>query len=381
MNKFALYTFILLGNILIGCSKTTNYTSKLNADNNNLLLFAGTYSNKINGDTGVFVYMFDTITADFEKISGVKNIVNPSYLHLSKKNNKLYAVSEGGKNGNLANTLVFNRNDSSLNIINSFKTEGEDPCFIITDNDEKILATANYSGSSISLFSLKDGIIESLIRTIGFKGEGVIKSRQEKSHLHNIIFSPDNKYFFATDLGTDKIYRIRVNSALFDKNVNPDIDSIDVKPGSGPRHLAFGKDFKHLYLITELSGEINVFSFEDNNLNNIQTIAADTTNAQGSADIHITNNGKYLYASHRLKNDGISIFKILDDGRIENIGYVNTGKHPRNFVISPNDKYLLAACRDDNMVEIFSINQETGMLEKTNKQIQLGSPVCLKFGF
>ena len=120
-----------------------------------------------------------------------------------------------------------------------------------------------------------------------------------------------------------------------------------MKAGSGPRHLTFSPNGHYAYLINELSGTVIAFEYKDGDLKEMQTIAADTVNAQGSADIHISPDGKFLYASNRLKADGIAIFNIHpDNGMLSKAGYQLTGIHPRNFIITPNGKYLLVACRD-----------------------------------
>ena len=101
--------------------------------------------------------------------------------------------------------------------------------------------------------------------------------------------------------------------------------------------------------------------------------------ARGGADIHVSPDGKFLYASVRLKNDGIAIFKIKPDGTLEKVGYQNTGKHPRNFAITPNGKYLLVACRDDNRIEVYERNAETGLLTSTARAMQVSQPACIQF--
>jgi 6-phosphogluconolactonase len=107
---------------------------------------------------------------------------------------------------------------------------------------------------------------------------------------------------------------------------------------------------------------------------------ADEGGGHGSADIHISPDGKFLYASHRLKKDGISIFKInSENGKLTKAGYQQTGIHPRNFNITPNGKYILVACRDSNRIEIYYRNGKTGMLTYTNKMIALSKPVCIQF--
>jgi 6-phosphogluconolactonase len=111
----------------------------------------------------------------------------------------------------------------------------------------------------------------------------------------------------------------------------------------------------------------------------VQTIASDTTGARGSADIHVSPDGRFLYASNRLNADGISIFSInTDNGLLTKVGYQLTAKHPRNFVITPNGKFLLLASRDENKIEVYEINNETGMLKNTNRNIYISKPVCIK---
>jgi 6-phosphogluconolactonase (cycloisomerase 2 family) len=115
-------------------------------------------------------------------------------------------------------------------------------------------------------------------------------------------------------------------------------------------------------------------------LDEIQTVAADTVNAQGSGDIHLSPDGKYLYASNRLKADGVAIFKVDEtNGTLTKVGYQLTGIHPRNFIITPNGKYLLVACRDTNVIQIFERDQATGLLTDIKKDIKVDKPVCVKF--
>lgn len=204
-------------------------------------------------------------------------------------------------------------------------------------------------------------------------------------HLHCVRITPDGKYLLADDLGTDQIHKFNLNpnanadnkEKLLTKG-NP--EAFKVAPGSGPRHLIFSPDSKFAYLINEIGGTVIAFRYTDGMLDEIQTIAADTVNAQGSGDIHISPDGKYLYASNRLKADGIAIFKVdKTNGTLTKIGYQLTGIHPRNFIITPNGKYLLVACRDTNTIQIFERNQTTGLLTDIKKDIKVDKPVCLKF--
>ena len=106
---------------------------------------------------------------------------------------------------------------------------------------------------------------------------------------------------------------------------------------------------------------------------------ADTCYAEGSADIHLSPDNNFLYASTRLECDGIVVFKVDADGMIERKGYHATGKHPRNFAITPDGHLMLVACRDGGIIQIFRIDKQTGMLTDTANWISLDRPLCIKF--
>ena len=204
-------------------------------------------------------------------------------------------------------------------------------------------------------------------------------------HLHCVRITPDGKYLLADDLGTDQIHKFNINPNANADNKEKFLtkgtpEAFKVAPGSGPRHLIFNSDGKFAYLINEIGGTVIAFRYADGMLDEIQTVAADTVNAQGSGDIHLSPDGKYLYASNRLKADGVAIFKVDEtNGTLTKVGYQLTGIHPRNFIITPNGKYLLVACRDTNVIQIFERDQATGLLTDIHGDIKVDKPVCLKF--
>ena len=206
-------------------------------------------------------------------------------------------------------------------------------------------------------------------------------SYSEKSHFHCAVLSPDKKYIFISDLGEDKIHRFSISDnkeiPLVDHNIAFEYKN---ENQAGPRHMIFSQDGKFLYILCELDDLLSVFSYNNGEIMHIETIKAYDGEGKGSADIHFSKDGNYLYTSHRLKKDGISIFKInKESGKLEKIGYVETGIHPRNFNITPNGKYLLCACRDSNVIEIYEINQDNGKLIKNHNDIKMDKPVCIKF--
>jgi 6-phosphogluconolactonase len=137
-------------------------------------------------------------------------------------------------------------------------------------------------------------------------------------------------------------------------------------------------------LIEELSGTVVAFQYNNGSLKNIQrisTMPAGDTSYPGSADIHVSRDGKFLYASNRSTSNNIAIYKINGrDGKLTFVAHQSTlGKTPRNFNFDPSGDFLLAANQDSDQIVIFKRNKETGLLTDTGKRIDVGKPVCLKW--
>ena len=235
------------------------------------------------------------------------------------------------------------------------------------------MMTADYSGGSVSVFPIENGQIGERVEQVCFDGRGPVEGRQESSHIHQLKAVPQAEgYILASDLGADVIRLLKTGKGEGTAS-NPGtlelthVEDIECPAGSGPRHMEFSDDGKMLYCIAELSGEVLAYKVSDRKkptFKLVQRIQADEVNAGGSADIHMHPSGQWLYTSHRLENDGISIFKVLKDGKLEKIGYAHTGRHPRNFMITPDGKLLLAACRDDRSIQVFRIETD-GSLTQT----------------
>lgn len=349
-----------------------------------LTMVVGTYTDS--GSKGIYSFRFNQETGESMLLSDAE-ASNPSYLTITENNSGVmyvYAVSEHSDGREAVNAFTLDKHTGKFTYINKENAMGADPCFI-TGNGKNVVTT-NYSGGSISVFPLgKDGMVLPASDVIKFEGSGPVTDRQEKSHLHCVQFSPDGKYLFATNLGTDQIYKFEVNQSADSQNKEKLLTMgtpafVTIQAGSGPRHLTFSPNGKYAYLISELAGTVTVFRYKDGNLEEIQTIIADDRQAQGSGDIHMSPDGKFVYATNRLENDGIAIFSVnTADGTLERIGYQQTGVHPRNFIITPNGKYLLLASRDNNAIQVFERNQETGLLQDIKKDIRLSKPVCIQF--
>lgn len=360
----------------------TNDSVLASAMPEDMFLLIGTYTSDA-GSKGIYVYKLNTETGKADSIS-MAEVVNPSYLVLSPDEKMVYSVGENGDGNSTANAFAFDKKKGVLTLLNSSNTDGSGPCYIAIDRAGKNVFTANYGGGSISSFQVQeDGKLSPANMVLQFEGSGADAERQKSPHLHSVRHSPDGRFLFASDLGTDNLYRLDAIGSVFEGQPSVSrgsLKKIATPAGTGPRHFDFHPNGKYFYLLGELSGAVIVYDYNEGNLVQKQTIAADTVGARGSADIHVSPDGRFLYASNRLKNDGIAIFSInQNDGTLTKAGYQLTGRHPRNFAITPNGKLLLAASRDDNKIQVFSIDSETGLLTDTQQDILLDKPVCVKF--
>ncbi|WP_454937357.1 lactonase family protein [Capnocytophaga leadbetteri] len=350
---------------------------------NNLTMYVGTYTEGGNSK-GIYTYNFNQENGTFELLN-TAIAANPSFVTLSPEGKRLYAVSEynDGRQGVYSFDLSENKAKLSNPVFRPTASKealpraGADPCHIVSDGNYVI--TANYTGGDISVFSLDaEGRLQAEVQHIAFAG----RTLERVAHIHCIIPTPDKKYILATDLGNDRVYRFRYNKKARKNTevLTAQQVAYQVSDGQGPRHLTFSKDGRFAYLINELGGECVVLSYRKGKLKEVQRLMADEGGGRGSADIHISPDGRFLYTSHRLKKDGIAIFAInAKNGTLTKIGYQLTGIHPRNFAITPNGKYLLVACRDDNKIQVFQRDEVTGRLTETSQEIEVDKPTCILF--
>ena len=350
-------------------------------------LLIGSFSSS--KDEGIRVYDFDADTGQASYVSGLSGINGPSFLCAAPfaspaaakgSDYRVYAVGEAGGGGSSANFLRFDRRKGTLRLVGSQPSLGAGPCHITLAPDGRTVVTANYSGGSITVFpTAPDGRLLPG-REVKFQGSSVHPERQTKPYLHSIFFSPDRRWMWCNDLGTDMIH-----SFPLDADGTPCLDdalaaSHFLRPGLGPRHCCFAADGQTAYVLGELSDEVCTLRYlPDGSIRIYQVAHADSLHAGGSADIHLSRDGRFLYASHRLKGDGISVFQVRPDGLLDRIAYQPTGEHPRHFALSPDERFLLVGCAYSDEVQVFRRDARTGLLSDTGLRIKTPRPVCLVF--
>ncbi|PZU80910.1 MAG: 6-phosphogluconolactonase [Chryseobacterium sp.] len=346
-------------------------------------VFFGSY-NWDKGSEAVYAYELNNETGKLTKVASSSDVINPGYITVSPDGKYIYASSDARKpNDGSVSSFAFDADKKTLTFLNKQKSGGENPVYVNVDKSGKWLVNANYNEASISVYPiLESGKIDSIAQLFKFtEGSNINTDRQDIAHIHSAIFTPDFKSIFFPDLGADKIRHY-----YFDGNLKQPLietkSSINTKPGSGPRHLTFNKDGKIAYSIEELAGMISVYDFSDNTLKEIQRIATHPDKIKEgfeSSDVHISPDGKFLYATNRVNENNIAIFKVLNDGKLESIDYQKTGgKHPRTFAIDETGKFIIVTNVNSNNVTVFKRNMETGFLKKVGKPLKINHPTCVK---
>lgn len=351
--------------------------------NQQMTAFIGTYGET--DEDSIYACSFDTQTGELSIIDAIKGLKNPTFLDVDDKKSKLYVMSseKDGTDQEMGVVTAFEIDTKTMQLTMLNKEKSVSPtCHITLDQSRNCVIVSSYRGGMIGVLPvLENGLLGQLSDVHQHEGKS-IHPNQEKAHTHSVFMDAYNLYAVACDLGIDQIliYKLDLEHVrLIPHGITK------VAPGAGPRHFSFHPKLPFGYVINELNSTFTAFSYKENSgeLTEIQTLSTLPVNYNGKnacADIHISSDGKFLYGSNR-GHDSIVVCSIHDsNGHLEVIDFTSTsGKHPRNFALSPDNRFLLAANRDSNNIVTFERNSLTGKLTQTEKQLNVSKPVCIKF--
>lgn len=354
----------------------TIFTKKGNLKD--LIFYVGTYTR---GESkGIYLYQLNA-DGTFKNLGLAAKSENPSFLAKSSNGKYLLAVNENQDEAGGGGTITsFSIHTNELTFIDKKSSGGASPCFVSINSSGYVL-TANYSSGNIGLLKLTStGALEGPLDLLQHKGQGT-HVRQKEPHAHSAWFESNNNVI-TVDLGTNELWFSKLDAST-NKLVELVPQKLAMNPGSGPRHLAFHPNGKWVYVINELSSTVS--RVKKNNSGHyeiaetISTLPTDFKEENSTADIHISEDGKFLYASNRGHNS-IVIYKISKtDGTLTLIRHESVhGDWPRNFTLSPGGNYLLVANQRSNNIVSFKRDHKLGTLNYAS-EIQAPSPVCLLF--
>ena len=358
--------------LLLNCQ---NNKGKTIEENDSYSFFVGTYTNV--ESQGIYKYVLQK-DGVLKRLGLAAKLTNPSFLTMSTDKKFLLAVSEIENTGAVESFLVTG---DSLKFISRSSSGGAHPCFV-TMNDSGFVLTANYTSGNVGLLKLnKKGELSDLLDVQQHTGKGTTK-RQQEPHAHSTWFEPDGSTIISVDLGTNELWFSHLDAQS--QKLRPSNPyKLKMSEGAGPRHLTFHPNGKWIYIVNELNSTVVLVQKSDNGKYKkgipITTLPTGYTDTNNCADIHISSDGKFVYASNRGHNS-IAIYSVdSGDGSLTLIGHQTTlGKGPRNFSLSPNDNYLLVANQHTNNIVSFKRDKITGLLKYMN-QIEAPTPVCILF--
>ncbi len=349
------------------------------------VLLIGTYTETMphvaGKGAGINLVRFDETTGRFGEVSSVAGVRNPSYLTVSGAGDRVYCVSEIDQAEHpTVETFSFDASTLRLLHLASELVNGSWPCHVSLNEEARHLYVSNYASGNCSIFALDDTGRPHHEVVVQRSGSGPHLDRQEASHAHCAIASPDGRHLYLCDLGTDKIARHPITDGQVASR--HDIELV-ATPGAGPRHVVFTPSGQSLLGIHELSSTISLYRIagdEAEEITAISTLPSGWEGTSGTAAIRIHPSGRYIYASNR-GHDSVFVAELDEEaGCLTTIGHWPVdGRTPRDIALTPNGQFLLAASQDDHRITVFHVEDDGARLSDTGTRLVVNSPVCLCF--
>jgi len=346
--------------------------------------YVGNYTTKTSSK-GIYEFRFDAATGKMSAPELAGETKDPSWLVVDPSGKYLYAANEMGK-ASMISAFRIEAKSGQLTLLNELPALGEDPCHLSFDRTGKFLFSANYTSGSIVVYPiLADGRLGEHTALVEDKGPtGPDKKRQDRPHAHWIAPGENNRLVYVADLGLDRVLFYAFDPARGTLELRAADSSAEFKPGTGPRHVSFSKDYRYMYVLGELASTVTVFASEGpakfRSIQNVPMLPAGFSGRNDAAEIEMDPRGEFLYASNRGR-DSIVVYAIdPKKGSLTEVEDVPTGgREPRHFAIDPTGNFLLAENQNTDAIVEFRIDRATGKLTPTGEMLSVPSPICVMF--
>lgn len=332
----------------------------------------GTYTKKTS--QGIYSVDLDPEKQRLTNVTPVIKAGNPTYLAISTKN-RCYAVDKIDDRGGVA---VFDLNQSPVTEINQVTGAGSPPAYIGIDEQRQLVFSGNYHLATIDVFKIsKNGGLK-LSDRVTHQGLTGPKKEQDAPHVHYCDLTPDHR-LVVCDLGMDLVvvYNITDAGKLLATS------RYQSTAGFGPRHITFHPNGKIAYLVGELGSAIEVLRYDQgtaqfSKIQTISTIPADWNSHNGAAAIHLSQDGRFVYASNR-GQDALVVLAVQPDFTLQLIQTISTqGSFPRDFELNSDETFIICANQNTDNLTLFGRNPQTGLLTTLQKDVACPEGVCVK---
>jgi len=334
-------------------------------------------------DQGILSYDWNGTTGELTAVGVAAKLPNATWMTLSKGHMFLYAATEADSfNGKPTGEVSsFRVEKGGLVALSAQNSAGPGTCHAALDHTGRVLLAADYGGGSAGSFRITEGKLSPAAWTERYSGKGP-SERQLSAHAHFASFSPDNRFAYVNDLGSDCIHIYGLNADT--AKLTP-TGTYRAQAGAGPRTLHFHPNGHTAYSVNELVSIVDVLEWNrvDGSLTLVTRIPLLPEGYKGATracDTVITRDGRFVYFANR-DNDFLSSFTVdVKTGALTLIGRSNCGgKIPRNFTLDPSERWMLVANQDSSVVSVFARNPQTGVLAEEGKSFAAATPMCIVF--
>ena len=377
---------------VIGCHQPAGNPSasstKAQGKADSYFVYFGTFTDR--QSKGIYRSTMNAATGALSQPELVAQVPSPSFLALHPNHRFMYSVNEvdrfDGRHTGSISAFAIDPASGQLTLLNQAPSGGAGPTHIAIDRTGQLVLVANYAGGSVAALPIQfDGRVSDPAAVDQHRGKGTDPARQGEPHAHCVNFDPANRFALSADLGLDKVfvYHVDPRAGTIAAN-NPPFAS--VAAGSGPRHLAFGRSGREVYVTNEMACTVTAFHYDPNRgslveFQSISTLPEDFQGQKSTAEIMVHPSGKFLYVSNRGDANSIALFSIdRQTGKLTAVDHTSTqGRTPRSFGIDPAGTWFLAANQDTDNVVVFRIDPATGKLKPTGVNLHVPTPVCVTF--
>jgi 6-phosphogluconolactonase len=308
-------------------------------------------------DNQIGVYSLDEKSGKLSPVETVALAGAPGCLAISADGTKLYAAAR--TTAEFA-TFVIDEDTGKLQEMGSAPAAGG-AAYIWVDETGDWLLAAYYREGLVSVSRIEDGMVT---------GEPVcVLEVGEKAHC--IQTDASNAYAFAPHpMDLNRVDQFTFDAETGELALNKTAAAMVGAEGAGPRHLQFHPNGKWAYVVNEQGKSVSqcAYDAEAGTLTlggTVSTHPDDWDASEGScADIEVSADGKFLYASNRGHNS-IAVFAIdAGSGSLSELGQTPTEEVPRSFNLMPvgNEEFLVAAGQKSNTLIVYRRDAETGAL-------------------
>ncbi|MBT2225265.1 lactonase family protein [Nonomuraea sp. NEAU-A123] len=331
--------------------------------------------------------------ARFDSDRGIMALIGPvgeatsNWATMHPTRPVLYVAS--GEDGGTVYVFTIDRATGALSQSGAVKTDaggtgGGGLSYIGVDRPSDTLLVANFeAGLAATLPIGKDGGLGSPVSVMKDTGSGP-NARQAGPHPHDVVIDPSGRFALVADFGADRVFVYgfdRATRALSSDGMTP----YATQAGSGPRRIVFHPNGRTVYLLNELTADIQTLDWNPREglLTHRQSLSTDTPDYAGTksaAELAMSRDGRFVYASNRGENTLI-VFSV--DQKTGLLALVQRtpcgGQKPWSFSIHRSGRWLLVANEASSTVNLFSIDRRSGKLTDTGTSMPIPNPDCITF--